>query len=64
MNAALYMELLEAARASELADRLGHDDPMTYIRAALTRHGQLAPDDTTPAQILALCPDKNRGIAS
>jgi hypothetical protein len=52
---ALYMQLLEAARASVAADRDGEKDPLIYIRAVLDAHGQLPPDGMHPAQILALC---------
>jgi hypothetical protein len=51
---ALYMELLEAARAAVAAERDGEPDPLIYVIAVLDRHGQLPPDDMTPLQCLAL----------
>lgn len=56
MNA-LYMELLEAARASVAAERDHETDPLIYVIAVLDRHGQLPPDDMTPTQCLALIPE-------
>lgn len=50
----LYMELLEAARASIAAGRDGEADPLVYIRAVLESHGQLPPEGMHPLQCLAL----------
>lgn len=55
MNA-LYMELLEAARASIAAERDGETDPLIHVRHVLEAHGQMPPDGMTPVQILALVP--------
>jgi hypothetical protein len=55
MTDALYMELLEAARAAIAAHRDGEADPLIYIHAVLEAHGQLPPADMHPVQILALC---------
>ena len=53
MNSELYMELLEAARASICAERLSEADPLIYVRELLASHGQLPPAGMTPAQCLA-----------
>ncbi|MCO6011483.1 hypothetical protein NE236_41690 [Actinoallomurus purpureus] len=53
---ALYFELLEAARASIAAARLGEADPLIHVRHVLDAHGQLPPEGMTPVQILALTP--------
>jgi hypothetical protein len=57
MTAALYLELLEAARASVAADRRGEVDPLIHVRHVLAAHGQMPPLDMTPAQLLALVPE-------
>lgn len=56
MNTALYLELLEAARASIAAQDAGETDPLIHVRHVLARHGQLPPAGMTPAQCLALVP--------
>jgi hypothetical protein len=56
MNA-LYLELLEAARAAVAAERDGEPDPLIYVISVLDRHGQLPPDDMTAMQCLALIPE-------
>jgi hypothetical protein len=57
MNAALYLELLEAARASVRAEQLGETDPLIHVRHVLAAHGQLPPEDMSPAQCLAIVPE-------
>jgi hypothetical protein len=54
---ALYLELLEAARASVAAEQRGEVDPLIHVRHVLAAHGQLPPADMTPAQCLALVPE-------
>jgi hypothetical protein len=55
-NTALYLELLEAARAAVAAERDGETDPLIHVRHVLDTHGQIPPVWMTPAQCLALVP--------
>jgi hypothetical protein len=45
--------LICAARASVAAERLHLDDPLSYVRAELSRYGGLPPEGAAPQQLVA-----------
>ncbi|MEQ4724992.1 hypothetical protein [Nonomuraea sp. B19D2] len=66
MLAAVYSELLAAARASVAAATLGEADPLVYLREHLAEHGQLPLVGARPVVLLAQAavPSRHRaGVA-